>query len=230
MTRPVRVIVADDHEVVRQGLLYVLDAEPGITVVAEAGSGREAAELASVHRPDVVLMDVRMPDGNGVEACREIRQRDGSVHVVMLTAFPDEEATFASVMAGAAGFLLKDVRGPELAAAVRDAAAGRTLLDADTTARVLERLQAGAPDDRDPRIARLSEREELILEMIGEGMTNKEIARRVNLSDKTVKNHVSVILRKLEVRRRAEAASYIAALRATQPGPRVWTTAEGGPR
>lgn len=216
MSKNPRVMLVDDHEVVRQGLRYLIEAEGTAAVVAEAASGPEAVEAARLHRPEVVLMDVRMPGGDGIEACREIRNEDAGVHVIMLTAFPDDEAMFHSVMAGAAGFVLKQVHGPELVQAILDAAAGRALLDAEMTAKVLERLRTGAPDKRDARLARLTEREQAILEMIGEGLTNKEIADRVGLSDKTVKNHVSLILRKLEVRRRAEAASYISGLRASQ--------------
>lgn len=216
MTDTLKVMLADDHEVVRQGLRHLLGSEEDIEVVAEAESGQQAVDMARSYAPDIVVMDVRMPEGGGVEACREIRDRDPDVKVIMLTSFSDDEALFNSIMAGAAGFVLKQIRGRDLVDAIRTVGAGQSLLDPGVTKRVLERLRKAKFDDKDPKLARLSPQEERILDMVADGLTNREIAERVHLSDKTVKNYVSTILQKLEVARRAEAASYIARARAQQ--------------
>jgi DNA-binding NarL/FixJ family response regulator len=210
-------MLVDDHEIVRQGLRALLEAEDDIQVVAEAENGPSAVLLASEYQPDVVVMDVRMPGGSGVEACRAIRDERPDAQVIMLTSFSDDEALFNSIMAGAAGYVLKQIRGHDLLDAIRTVGSGRSLLDPDVTQRVLERLRKAKFDEKDPKLARLSPQEERILGMIGEGLTNREIAARVHLSDKTVKNYVSVILQKLDVARRAEAASYIARVRAEHP-------------
>lgn len=217
MADTLRVMLVDDHEIVRQGLRALLEAEDDIEVVAEADNGPSAVSLASAHRPDVVVMDVRMPGGSGVEACRAIRDERPEAQVIMLTSFSDDEALFNSIMAGAAGFVLKQIRGRDLLDAIRTVGSGRSLLDPDVTKRVLERLRKAKFDDKDPRLARLSPQEERILDMVGEGLTNREIAERIHLSDKTVKNYVSTILQKLEVTRRAEAASYVARAKAQTP-------------
>jgi two-component system, NarL family, response regulator DevR len=217
MTGRLKVMLVDDHEIVRQGLRALLEAEGDIEIVAEAASGGAAISLAGAVNPDVVVMDVRMPGGSGVEACRAIRDERPDAQVIMLTSFSDDEALFSSIMAGAAGFVLKQIRGRDLIDAIRTVAAGKSLLDPDVTKRVLERLRKAKIDDRDPKLARLSAQEERILDMIGEGLTNREIAGRIHLSDKTVKNYVSAILQKLEVARRAEAASYVARARAAHP-------------
>lgn len=214
MGEQLKVLLVDDHEIVRQGLRALLEAEGDIVVVAEADSGTSAVSLASTHRPDVVVMDVRMPGGSGVEACRAIRDERPDAQVIMLTSFSDDEALFNSIMAGAAGFVLKQIKGRDLVDAIRTVGAGKSLLDPDVTKRVLERLRKSKFDERDPKLARLSPQEERILDMIGEGLTNREIAERIHLSDKTVKNYVSTILQKLDVARRAEAASYVARVRA----------------
>ena len=219
MPEPLRVMLVDDHEIVRQGLRALLEAEDDIEVVAEADSGPSAVSLASAHTPDVVVMDVRMPGGSGVEACRAIRDERPDAQVIMLTSFSDDEALFNSIMAGAAGFVLKQIRGRDLVDAIRTVGAGKSLLDPDVTKRVLERLRKAKFDERDPKLARLSPQEERILDMVGEGLTNRAIAERIHLSDKTVKNYVSTILQKLEVARRAEAASYVARVKAGQPHP-----------
>jgi len=216
MGEQLEVLLVDDHEIVRQGLRALLEAEGDIVVVAEADSGASAVSLASTHRPDVVVMDVRMPGGSGVEACRAIRDERPDAQVIMLTSFSDDEALFNSIMAGAAGFVLKQIRGRDLVDAIRTVGAGKSLLDPDVTKRVLERLRKAKFDERDPKLARLSAQEERILDMIGEGLTNREIAERIHLSDKTVKNYVSTILQKLDVARRAEAASYVARVRAQE--------------
>lgn len=217
MADTLKVMLVDDHEIVRQGLRALLEAEGNIEIVAEANNGPSAVSLASAHQPDVVVMDVRMPGGSGVEACRAIRDERPDAQVIMLTSFSDDEALFNSIMAGAAGFVLKQIRGRDLIDAIRTVGAGKSLLDPDVTKRVLERLRKAKFDERDPKLARLSPQEERILDFVGEGLTNREIAARIHLSDKTVKNYVSTILQKLEVARRAEAASYAARAKAGKP-------------
>lgn len=217
MGATLKVMLVDDHEIVRQGLKSLLEAEDDIEVVAEADSGPTAVSLASAHQPDVVVMDVRMPEGSGIEACRAIRDERPDAQVIMLTSFSDDEALFNSIMAGAAGFVLKQIRGRDLIDAIRTVGNGKSLLDPDVTKRVLERLRKAKFDEKDPKLARLSPQEERILDLVGEGMTNREIGERIHLSDKTVKNYVSTILQKLEVARRAEAASYVARAKAGQP-------------
>lgn len=217
MAEPLKVMLVDDHEVVRQGLKSLLEVESDISVVAEASSGREAVDMAKIYSPNVVVMDVRMPEGGGVEACRDIRDGDSDIQVIMLTSYSDDEALFNSIMAGASGFVLKQIRGRDLIQAIRTVGAGQSLLDPGVTKRVLERLRKAKFEEKDPKLARLSPQEERILDMIGEGLTNRQIAERIHLSDKTVKNYVSNILAKLEVARRAEAASYVARARAERP-------------
>jgi DNA-binding NarL/FixJ family response regulator len=205
-----RVMLVDDHEVVREGLRALLNRRPGMTVVAEAGTVAQAVEVALRERPDVVVMDVRLPDGTGVEACREIRSELPDTRMIMLTSYADEEAVIASIMAGASAYLLKQTRGNQLAEAVEAVARGESLLDPQVTMRVLEQvrnLTTGGNGDKDTH---LTENEFKILKLIAEGKTNKEIASEVYLSDKTVKNYVSSILSKLNLRRRSEAAAYIA--------------------
>jgi two-component system response regulator DevR len=216
MADKLKVMLVDDHEIVRQGLKALLEAEDDIEIVTEASNGREAVEMAKSYRPKVVVMDVRMPDMNGIEACREIRDDDPDIQVIMLTSFSDDEALFNSIMAGAAGFVLKQIRGRDLVDAIRSVAEGNSLLDPGVTKRVLERLRKAKFDEKDPKLARLSAQEERILEMVGEGLTNRQIAEKIHLSDKTVKNYVSTILQKLEVARRAEAAAYLARARAEE--------------
>jgi DNA-binding NarL/FixJ family response regulator len=216
VTKKLKVMLVDDHEIVRNGLRALLESEEDIEIVAEADSGRSALDTAKIHMPDVVVMDIRMPDGGGVEACREIRNLNSDIQVIMLTSFSDDEALFNSIMAGAAGFVLKQVRGRDLVEAIRTVGAGGSLLDPGVTKRVLDRLRKAKFDEKDPKLARLSPQEERILEHVGEGLTNREIAERIHLSDKTVKNYVSTILQKLEVTRRAEAASYISRIRAEE--------------
>jgi DNA-binding NarL/FixJ family response regulator len=218
MAEPLKVMLVDDHEVVRQGLRALLEAEGDIQVVAEADSGATAVSRARASQPDVIVMDVRMPGGSGVEACRAIRDERPDAQVIMLTSFSDDEALFNSIMAGAAGFVLKQIRGHDLVDAIRTVADGKSLLDPDVTKRVLERLRKSKFDDKDPKLARLSPQEERILDLVADGLTNREIAARIHLSDKTVKNYVSAILQKLEVARRAEAASYVTRARA-RPTP-----------
>lgn len=202
----IRVFLVDDHEVVRRGLADLLEAEDDIEVVGEAGTaGMALAGIASTS-PAVAVLDVRLPDGNGVEICREVRARDPHIACLMLTSFSDDEALFDAIMAGASGYLLKDVKGRDLVGAIRRVAAGESLLDPAVTGKVLERLRNG--DEEDPRLASLSDQERRILELIAEGMTNRQIAERLHLAEKTVKNYVSNLLAKLGMQRRTEAAVF----------------------
>ena len=213
----VRVMLVDDHEVVRDGIKALLEAQEDLSVVAEAGSVAEAVREAARVRPDVVVMDVRLADGSGIEATREIRAQRPETQVLMLTSFADDEALFASIMAGAAGYVLKQIRGGELVQGIRAVGRGQSLLDPAVTASVLDRLRKGKHLLKDEKLARLTPQEERILGLMAEGQTNREIGRRLRLAEKTVKNYVSVILSKLEVARRAEAAAYLAR-HTTTPG------------
>src|SRR5437764_5993678 len=183
-------MLVDDHEVVRSGVRALLQASDDIVVTAEAGSVREAIDEADRARPDVVVMDVRLADGSGIEATREIRARRPKTHVLMLTSFADDEALFASIMAGAAGYVLKEVKGGELVRAVRTVGEGKSLLDPEVTSAVLDRLRRGKHLMRDEKLARLSPQEERILEFIAAGKTNREIGDELGLAEKTVKNYV----------------------------------------
>ena len=214
---PLRVLLVDDHEVVRDGVRALLQATDDIIVTAEAGSVREAVDEADRARPDVVVMDVRLVDGSGIEATREIRAKHPKTAVIMLTSFADDEALFASIMAGASGYVLKQVKGGELVRAIRTVGKGESLLDPAVTNAVLERLRKGKHLLRDEKLARLSPQEERILSAVADGKTNKEIGDELHLAEKTVKNYVSSILSKLEVARRAEAAAYLAR-HTTTPG------------
>jgi len=201
-----RLMIVDDHEVVRMGLRAALDIEPDFTVVAEAGNGKEAIEKARAHQPDIVLMDVRMDGMDGIEACREIRSEYPDTRVLMLTSFAEEETVVAALLAGAAGYVLKNVARSRLLEALRSVARGESLLDSKVTKGVLEKLVAGkdkpAPDDE------LTPREREVLILIAEGATNKEIAQKLVVSENTARNHVSHILGKLGFNRRSEAAAY----------------------
>jgi DNA-binding NarL/FixJ family response regulator len=214
-----KVMLVDDHDVVRHGLRALIEAEEDMEVVAEASDGKQALDRAKIYSPQVVVMDVRMPEGGGVEACREIRDQVPEVQVIMLTSFSDDEALFNSIMAGAAGFVLKQIRGRDLVEAIRTVGAGNSLLDPAVTSKVLERLKKAKFDDKDPKLARLSPQEERILDLIAEGQTNRQIGEAIHLAEKTVKNYVSNILQKLEVARRAEAASYITRAKASETKP-----------
>jgi two-component system, NarL family, response regulator DevR len=204
-----RVMLVDDHEVVRNGLRAMLEVNEDLEIVAEAGNVAEAVLRARSYKPDVVVMDVRLPDGSGVEACRDIRAEHPEIKVLMLTSFSDDQALFDSIMAGASGYVLKQIRGSDLVDGIRRVGAGESLLDPAVTARVLERVR-NPHGNEDPRLARLTPTEARILDMIAEGLTNREIGERVHLAEKTVKNYVSTILTKLQVSRRAEAAAYVA--------------------
>ena len=214
---PIRVLLVDDHEVVRSGIASLLKATDDIAVAGEAGSVREAIDEAERARPDVVVMDVRLADGSGIEATREIKSRRPQTQILMLTSFADDEALFASIMAGASGYVLKQVKGGDLVRAIRAVGQGESLLDPAVTKSVLDRLRRGKHLMKDEKLARLSPQEERILQLIADGKTNKEIADEIHLAEKTVKNYVSSVLSKLEVARRAEAAAYLARHTAT-PG------------
>lgn len=212
-----RILLVDDHEVVRNGIRALLEAADDMEVCGEAGSVKDAVREAEWKRPDVVVMDVRLADGSGIEATRDIRGKLPDTRVIMLTSFADDEALFASIMAGASGYVLKEVRGGDLVRAIRAVGNGQSLLDPSVTTSVLERLRKGKHFLKDEKLSRLSAQEERILGLVAEGKTNAEIGRELHLAEKTVKNYVSSILSKLEVARRAEAAAYLAR-RTTSPG------------
>jgi two-component system response regulator DevR len=214
---PLRVMLVDDHEIVRDGIRAMLEAQDDIVVTTEAGTVREAIDEAARTRPDVIVMDVRLTDGSGIEATREIRAARPATKVLMLTSFADDEALFASIMAGASGYVLKQVKSNDLLHAIRAVGAGDSLLDPSVTTAVLDRLRKGKQLMTDEKLARLSPQEERILQQIADGKTNKEIGDDLSLAEKTVKNYVSSILSKLEVARRAEAAAYLAR-HTTTPG------------
>jgi two-component system response regulator DevR len=213
----VRVFLLDDHDIVRRGLTHMFERESDIEVVGEAATAEEALSRIPPTRPDVALLDVRLPDGDGVEVCREIRSRHPEIQCLMLTSFSDDEALFDAIMAGASGFLLKQVKSEEIVQAVRFVANGQSLLDPAVTGRVLERLRKGPEEDE--RLATLSPQERNILELIAEGLTNRQIASKIHLAEKTVKNYVSNLLTKLGMERRTQAAVYAARL-AEQRGDR----------
>jgi DNA-binding NarL/FixJ family response regulator len=200
----------DDHEVVRQGLVALIDRREKFQVVAEAGTVEEALDAARRFQPDLVIMDVRLPDGSGIEACREIRAELPATRVVMLTSYPDEEAVLSAIIAGASGYLLKQVRARDLVSALEAVGRGESLLDPAVTEKVLERVRRIASGTYTDELAQLTAQEQKILQLVAEGKTNKEIASEVFLSDKTVKNYVSSILSKLNLQRRAQAAAFVA--------------------
>jgi DNA-binding NarL/FixJ family response regulator len=205
MPMPIRVFLVDDHEVVRRGLRELIEAEDDMIVVGEAGSAEEAVSRVPATAPNVAVLDVRLPDGDGVAVCRDIRSRNPEIACIMLTSFADDEAVYAAIMAGAAGYLLKQIRGTDMVDGIRRVGAGQSLLDPSVTARVLERLRTkDTPDE----LASLTPQERNILELIAEGLTNRQIGERMFLAEKTVKNYVSNMFTKLGMSRRTEAASY----------------------
>jgi DNA-binding NarL/FixJ family response regulator len=217
--RRLRLLVVDDHEVVRQGLVALLDRREGFQVVAEAGTAAESVEQARRYQPDIVIMDVRLPDGSGIEACREIRSELPTTRVVMLTSYPDEEAVLSAIVAGASGYLLKQVRARDLVAALEAVGRGESLLDPAVTEKVLERIRRIASGSQETdELSQLTGQERKILMLLAEGKTNKEIAAEIFLSDKTVKNYVSSILAKLNLERRAQAAAFVAKHRLDRGG------------
>lgn len=204
----IRVFLLDDHEVVRRGLRDLLEAEDGFVVVGEAGTAEEAFGRIPATTPDVAVLDVRLPDGDGIEVCRDIRSRHPEIQCLILTSFADDEALLSAIMAGAAGYLLKQVKGTDLVGGIRRVGSGESLLDPALTERVLERLRSPEDDE----LASLTTQERRILDLIAEGLTNRQIGERMYLAEKTVKNYVSNLLSKLGMSRRTEAAVYAARL------------------
>lgn len=210
-TRPaIRVFLLDDHEVVRRGLADLIGLESDMEVVGEASSKADALHRIPAARPDVAVLDVRLPDGSGVEVCREVRSDFPDLHCLMLTSYADDEALFDAILAGASGYVLKDIRGNDLIAAIRQVASGKSLLDPAATQRVLDRIRRG--QQQDDQLRGLSDQERRILELIGEGMTNRQIGEAMHLAEKTVKNYVSSMLAKLGMERRTQAAAFAARL------------------
>lgn len=217
MGNAVRVFLLDDHEIVRRGVKELLEADGDLEVVGEAATAAEALARIPPTRPDVGVLDVRLPDGDGVQVCREIRSAHPEIQCLMLTSFADDEALFQAIMAGASGYVLKQIKGADVVEAVRAVASGRSLLDPSVTARVLERLRSGSEEDE--LLARLSPQERNILRLIADGLTNRQIAEQVHLAEKTVKNYVSNLLSKLGMERRTQAAVYAARLGAQEGRP-----------
>jgi two-component system, NarL family, response regulator DevR len=218
-SRQVGVFLLDDHEVVRQGLTALLDTQPDLTVVGEAATAAEAMARVPALRPDVAVLDVRLPDGDGVQVCRQLRAMLPGLACLMLTSFADDEALYQSVMAGAAGYVLKELRGSDLVQAIRTVAAGGSLLDPTATHQLLKRLRGHGNSATDP-LQRLTEQERKVLELIGQGMTNRQIGSELYLAEKTVKNYVSSMLGKLGMQRRTQAAVLATELRRHDTDPR----------
>ena len=204
MTGPLRVFLLDDHEVVRRGLRELLEAEGDIEVVGESGLAHEAAARIPALRPHVAVLDARLPDGSGIDTCREVRSVDPDIKALILTSYDDDEALFAAILAGASGYVLKQIRGTDLVDAVRRVAAGQSLIDPSLTAKVLDRVRNGPAQHEE--LAALTDQERKILALVAEGLTNRQIAERMFLAEKTVKNYVSSILAKLGLERRTQAA------------------------
>jgi DNA-binding NarL/FixJ family response regulator len=203
---PIRIYLLDDHEVVRRGIRELLESEPDFEVVGESGSAAEATRRIPALRPDVAILDGRLPDGSGIDVCRDVRSQDPSIAALILTSYDDDDALFAAIMAGAAGYVLKQVRGVDLVDMVRRVAAGQSTLDPSVTAQVLERLRNGPPVDKE--LQSLTDQEQRILDLIGQGMTNRQIAGELFLAEKTVKNYVSSLLAKLGLSSRTQAAIF----------------------
>ena len=216
-SKPVRVFLLDDHEVVRSGLRALLEAEDDLVVVGEAASAEEALSRASLAHPDVAVLDVRLPDGSGVEVCRELRSRLPELACIMLTSFEDDEALYSSILAGASGYVLKQIRGTDLVDAVRRVSAGQSLLDPRVKEQALARLRRGPEEDE--LLGRLTDQERRILGFVAEGHTNRQIAETMYLSEKTVKNYVSNMLQKMGMARRTEAAVYATRHAGERRGP-----------
>jgi two-component system response regulator DevR len=218
-----RVLLVDDHEVVRAGLKALIDSQDDMSVVGEAGTAEEGVRRVGFDEPDVVVLDVRLPDASGVEACRDIRERFPDVKVLMLTSFADEEALMAAILAGASGYVLKRIKTDELVTDIRKVGAGESLLDPEMTDRLFQRLRTGSSED--PLLGQLTNQERTIVEHIADGLTNKQIAEEMFLAEKTVKNYVSNVLAKMGMSRRSEAAAYVARVQAEKEGsdlPESW--------
>jgi DNA-binding NarL/FixJ family response regulator len=205
-TSPIRVFLLDDHEIVRRGIKELLESEGDIVVVGESGSAQEAARRIPALRPDVAVLDGRLPDGSGIDVCREVRSVDPSIKALILTSYDDDDALFAAIMAGAAGYVLKQVRGNDLVDTIRRVAAGQSMIDPAMTAQVLERVRSGPPKDKE--LEGLTDQEQKIRELIGQGLTNRQIAESMYLAEKTVKNYVSSMLAKLGLTSRTQAAIF----------------------
>lgn len=214
-TAPIRVFLLDDHEIVRRGIKELLEGEPDIVVVGESGLAQEAARRIPALRPDVAILDGRLPDGSGIDVCREVRSQDPGIAALILTSYDDDDALFSAIMAGAAGYVLKQVRGNDLVDMVRRVAAGQSTLDPLVTAQVLERVRNGPPVNEE--LKGLTAQEQKILDLIGEGLTNRQIADTMFLAEKTVKNYVSSLLAKLGLTSRTQAA--ILSVKNTEGGP-----------
>ncbi len=221
-----RVFLVDDHEVVRGGLRTLLEVDGDIEIVGEASTAEEAVTRGVALGPDVAVLDVRLPDGDGIEVCRELKSRLPNLQCLMLTSFADDEALLAAIMAGASGYVLKQIRGNDLLDAVRRVARGESLIDPAMTKRVLDRLRTGP--EHDDRIDQLSDQERRVLDLVAEGLTNRQIAERLYLAEKTVKNYVSNMLAKLGMDRRSEAAAYAARLSERQSARKAARKADGG--
>jgi DNA-binding NarL/FixJ family response regulator len=209
----IRIFLLDDHEIVRRGIAELIGLQSDLEVVGEAGTAEEALIRITASQPDVAVLDVRLPDGSGVEVCREIRSLFPNIHVLMLTSYSDDEALFNAIMAGASGYVLKEIRGTDLINAIRQVASGKSLLDPSVTERVLERLRNGNKGSNE--LSGLTGQEKTILNLIGEGMTNRQIGEQMHLAEKTIKNYVSGLLAKLGMERRTQAAAYVARLEVT---------------
>jgi two-component system response regulator DevR len=220
VAQTVRVFLVDDHEVVRQGVTALLASQPDMVIAGEAATAAQALARAPASRPDIAVLDVRLPDGDGVQVCRELRAKLPGLACLMLTSYGDDEALFESVMAGAAGYVLKQIRGSDLINAIRVVAGGGSLLDQTATTRLLSRLRTQSDKVEDP-LHRLTDRERLVLDLVGRGLTNRQIGAELSLSEKTVKNYVSSLLSKLGMQRRTQAAVLAAKL---QPQPVTWTS------
>jgi DNA-binding NarL/FixJ family response regulator len=217
---PIRVFLLDDHEIVRRGLKELLESEGDIVVVGESGLAQEATRRIPALRPHVAVLDGRLPDGSGIDVCREVRSKHPEIAALILTSYDDDDALFSAIMAGAAGYVLKQVRGNDLVETVRRVAAGQSTLDPGVTQQVLDRLRRGPEED--PALTPLTTQERRILELIGEGMTNRQIGEAMFLAEKTVKNYVSALLSKLGLERRTQAAVFAAKhLGADQGHPRT---------
>jgi two-component system response regulator DevR len=201
----IRVYLLDDHEIVRRGLIALLESAGDIEVIGESGSAEEATRRIPALRPDVAVLDARLPDGSGIDVCRDIRSVDPAIRALILTSYQDDEALFSAIMAGAAGYVLKQIKGTDLIDGVRRVAAGQSLLDPLVTAQVLERIRHGSADEPE-ELAGLTAQERRILELIAEGLTNRQIGEQLFLAEKTIKNYVSSLLAKLGVQRRTQAA------------------------
>jgi two-component system response regulator DevR len=208
----IRVFLLDDHEIVRRGLADLIGLQGDMEVVGEAGTAEEALRRIPAAQPNVAVLDVRLPDGSGVEVCREVRSSQPAVSCLMLTSYADDEALFNAIMAGASGYVLKEIRGNDLIEAIRQVASGNSLLDPSMTSKVLERLRNGSKENSE--LSQLSEQERTILTLIGQGMTNRQIGESMHLAEKTIKNYVSGLLAKLGMERRTQAAAYVARLEA----------------